>query len=276
MRLRRRGGALAGDDRRGPPRDSAVRRRTHRRGAEQSVPLALAAFEARSSPSTAGQVSEVPDLVNGGTSAGRFGWKSQVPTLEQFSGDAYLNEMGLTSRLFPQDNCPQGNCALLAARAPRSSTSRWAIPPSTRPRTSCGFWAAAHRCDHERRDRRREAVCRRRLRQLSLSRPRDGVELGTRSQQGRIRPVLRLLAPRHGEPRRRHRPGGRDGGAQMPDRPAVGRKRASEVPPRRADDEPERGRSSPTTDGVSRRGDCGFAALSASSQAELIAFLGAL
>jgi CxxC motif-containing protein (DUF1111 family) len=79
-----------------------------------SLFASLAAFEARSSPSTAGQVSEVPDLVNGGTSAGRFGWKSQVPTIEQFSGDAYLNEMGLTSRLFPEDNCPQGNCALLA------------------------------------------------------------------------------------------------------------------------------------------------------------------
>ncbi len=37
-----------------------------------------------------------------------------MPTLFQFSGDAYLNEMGITSPDFPNENCPQGNCAELA------------------------------------------------------------------------------------------------------------------------------------------------------------------
>jgi CxxC motif-containing protein (DUF1111 family) len=45
---------------------------------------------------------------------GRFGWKAQVPTLFQFSGDAYLNEMGITNPEFQGENCPQGNCAALA------------------------------------------------------------------------------------------------------------------------------------------------------------------
>ena len=36
------------------------------------------------------------------------------PTLLQFSGDAYLNEMGITTADFPNENCPQGNCAELA------------------------------------------------------------------------------------------------------------------------------------------------------------------
>src|SRR5262249_33573932 len=31
------------------------------------------------------------------------------------SGDAYVNEMGVTTPLFPNENCPQGNCALLIA-----------------------------------------------------------------------------------------------------------------------------------------------------------------
>ena len=44
---------------------------------------------------------------------GKFGWKAQVPTLQQFSGDAYLNEMGITSPDFPNENCPMGNCAEL-------------------------------------------------------------------------------------------------------------------------------------------------------------------
>lgn len=39
---------------------------------------------------------------------GRFGWKSQVARLGFFSGDAYLNEIGLTSQQFPRDNLPQG------------------------------------------------------------------------------------------------------------------------------------------------------------------------
>ncbi|MCX6381879.1 MAG: hypothetical protein NT023_20785 [Armatimonadetes bacterium] len=39
---------------------------------------------------------------------GRFGWKSQHSSLHRFSGDAYLNEMGITSQFFPDDNLPQG------------------------------------------------------------------------------------------------------------------------------------------------------------------------
>ena len=39
---------------------------------------------------------------------GRFGWKSQHASLESFSGDAYLNEMGVTSPLFPEENTASG------------------------------------------------------------------------------------------------------------------------------------------------------------------------
>lgn len=45
---------------------------------------------------------------------GRFGWKAQVATVLSFSGDAALNEMGITNRLVPNENAPQGNAALLA------------------------------------------------------------------------------------------------------------------------------------------------------------------
>jgi len=37
----------------------------------------------------------------GETGVGRFGWKDQRASLLSFSGDAYLNEMGITNRLFP-------------------------------------------------------------------------------------------------------------------------------------------------------------------------------
>jgi CxxC motif-containing protein (DUF1111 family) len=66
-------------------------------------------------PSIAGKASIVPDPSNGNKAAlGKFGWKAQVPSLFVFSGDAYLNEMGITNPLFPNENCPQGNCDLLA------------------------------------------------------------------------------------------------------------------------------------------------------------------
>ena len=39
----------------------------------------------------------------GQAGVGRFGWKDQHTSLVSFSGDAYLNEMGITSRLFPDE-----------------------------------------------------------------------------------------------------------------------------------------------------------------------------
>jgi CxxC motif-containing protein (DUF1111 family) len=64
---------------------------------------------------TRGTVSIVfnPDTGNP-TAVGKFGWKAQVATLHVFAGDAYLNEMGVTNPSFPNENCPQGNCAILA------------------------------------------------------------------------------------------------------------------------------------------------------------------
>ena len=45
---------------------------------------------------------------NGSTRVGRFGWKCQHGSLLSFAADAYLNEMGITSPLFPQENTSSG------------------------------------------------------------------------------------------------------------------------------------------------------------------------
>src|SRR2546428_13162291 len=51
-----------------------------------------------------GQALYVPILeAQGETRIGRFGWKDQHASLLSFSADAYLNEMGITSRLFPDE-----------------------------------------------------------------------------------------------------------------------------------------------------------------------------
>jgi len=51
-----------------------------------------------------GQALYVPIVeAPGQTGIGRFGWKDQQASLLSFSGDAYLNEMGITNRLFPDE-----------------------------------------------------------------------------------------------------------------------------------------------------------------------------
>jgi CxxC motif-containing protein (DUF1111 family) len=52
-----------------------------------------------------GEAIEVPVLEVPGnvTEIGRFGWKDQHASLLSFSGDAYVNEMGITNALFPDE-----------------------------------------------------------------------------------------------------------------------------------------------------------------------------
>ena len=81
----------------------------------------VAELEAQHTPATAGRVNMITDPTTGLLMAGRFGWKCQHGSLFSFSADAYLNEMGITTPLLPDENCPQGNCALLAANPATSN-----------------------------------------------------------------------------------------------------------------------------------------------------------
>ena len=57
----------------------------------------------------AGQVIQVPVLeAPGNNRVGRFGWKGQHASLLSFSGDAYLNEIGITNRLQLVENTSLG------------------------------------------------------------------------------------------------------------------------------------------------------------------------
>ncbi len=62
-----------------------------------------------------GKAHMVTDIVSGQRMVGRFGWKAQQATLLAFSGDAYVNEMGITNRFFPTENAPNGKADVLAA-----------------------------------------------------------------------------------------------------------------------------------------------------------------
>ncbi len=65
---------------------------------------------ANSQPSSMkGKFIEVPVLEAPGKKRGaRFGWKNQHASLVSFSADAYLNEMGITTPLQPNDNTSNG------------------------------------------------------------------------------------------------------------------------------------------------------------------------
>ena len=68
--------------------------------------LAIAANQPRISGSRiAGEAVLVPVMeAPGQVSVGRFGWKDQQASLLSFAGDAYVNEQGITNRLFPTDS----------------------------------------------------------------------------------------------------------------------------------------------------------------------------
>lgn len=60
-----------------------------------------------------GRPNRVWDVKTGRTALGRFGWKANQPGLEQQNAGAFLGDIGITSPLFPEENCPpaQGACA---------------------------------------------------------------------------------------------------------------------------------------------------------------------
>ncbi len=76
--------------------------------------LALSHLQRRYQHETAGRPNLVQSVSTGKQQVGKFGWKGQVANLFDFAGDAYLNEMGITTPFFPEESCPQGDCEVLA------------------------------------------------------------------------------------------------------------------------------------------------------------------
>lgn len=74
---------------------------------------ALARTQQEQTPDTAGRVSLATNRANQQPAVARFGWKAQIQSLLEFSAAAYVNEMGITSPMFPLENCPDappGTC----------------------------------------------------------------------------------------------------------------------------------------------------------------------
>lgn len=62
-----------------------------------------------------GRVNQVWDVETQRATLGRFGWKANVPSLAQQNAGAFNGDIGITSSLFPDQNCPAVQTACLAA-----------------------------------------------------------------------------------------------------------------------------------------------------------------
>jgi len=64
-----------------------------------------------------GRPNYVWDVRKNGPSLGRFGWKANQPTIEQQTAGASLGDIGITSSMFPAENCPPAQTACAAAKS---------------------------------------------------------------------------------------------------------------------------------------------------------------
>src|SRR5581483_693634 len=84
-------------------------------GLLEAVPEAtlLAIAEQQKGQGLNGRVNRVWDDINRREAVGRFGWKANVPTIKQQIAAAFAGDLGVTSSLYPEMNCPgpQTDCA---------------------------------------------------------------------------------------------------------------------------------------------------------------------
>ena len=75
------------------------------------VILALADPDDSDKDGITGRANYVWDVRNGKLVLGRFGWKANQPSVEQQVAGAFLGDIGITSSLFPEENCPAAQSA---------------------------------------------------------------------------------------------------------------------------------------------------------------------
>lgn len=77
--------------------------------------LALADPDDADGDGISGRPNRVHDVLANATVLGRFGWKAGQPTVRQQCAGAFLGDLGITTPLFPSENCPSSQAACLAA-----------------------------------------------------------------------------------------------------------------------------------------------------------------
>jgi CxxC motif-containing protein (DUF1111 family) len=72
---------------------------------DESAVLARADPDDADGDGISGRANRVWDLRRGAAVLGRFGWKANAPTIEQQGAGAFLGDIGITSPLFPDEDC---------------------------------------------------------------------------------------------------------------------------------------------------------------------------
>lgn len=102
----------------------------------EEAPLAIA--QRQVAEGVRGRPNRVWDGINRRHALGRFGWKANQPSLKQQIAAAAIGDMGVTSELFPEQNCPpvQALCldeTIVEDRERQHGTAaRWACPDAGR------------------------------------------------------------------------------------------------------------------------------------------------
>lgn len=78
---------------------------------------ALADDDDRDGDGVSGRLNMVWNQREGRATIGRFGWKANQPTVEQQVAGAFLGDIGMTSSLNPNENCPPAQAGCTAARS---------------------------------------------------------------------------------------------------------------------------------------------------------------
>ena len=81
---------------------------------DEDVILALADETDSDGDGISGRANRVWDPKAGATRLGRFGWKANQAGIEQQTSGAFLGDIGITSPLFPTNNCPPAQTACAA------------------------------------------------------------------------------------------------------------------------------------------------------------------
>ena len=76
---------------------------------------ALADPDDRDGDGLSGRLQVAWDREQGTEAIGRFGWKAEQPTVLQQSAGAFSGDLGITSRIFPEDDCTEAEVACLAS-----------------------------------------------------------------------------------------------------------------------------------------------------------------
>ena len=85
----------------------------------------VARIEAALFPDEAGRVAKVHDIARTPMPSAGSAGRPRCRRCTSSRGDAYLNEMGITSPEFPDENCPHGDCSLLACNPVPDAQRRW-------------------------------------------------------------------------------------------------------------------------------------------------------